>query len=118
MTWATGTRAAAPALVRQAVAVIPAARRSGMTTPCAPNAARRAHDRAEVARVGHPVERHEQRGGRLRGRRDQVVEGLVGVRGHLQPDALVQHATGHPVEFERLTSSSAMPRSAAVRIAS
>src|SRR6185312_9210976 len=35
----TGTRAAAPALVRHAVAVTPAARRSGTNTPCAPNAA-------------------------------------------------------------------------------
>ncbi len=34
--WATGIRAAAPALVFQADAVMPAARRSGMTTPCAP----------------------------------------------------------------------------------
>src|SRR3712207_73020 len=32
-TWDTGTRAAAPALVRQAVAVMPAARRSVMKTP-------------------------------------------------------------------------------------
>ena len=39
VTWATGSRAAAPAQVRQAVAVIPAARRSGRKTPCAPNAA-------------------------------------------------------------------------------
>ena len=36
---ATGTRAAAPADAFHAVAVIPAARRSGTTTPCAPNAA-------------------------------------------------------------------------------
>jgi hypothetical protein len=37
--WATGIRAAAPAEVFQAPAVIPALRRSGMTMPCAPNAA-------------------------------------------------------------------------------
>ena len=36
---ATGMRAAAPALVFQAEAVMPAARRSGMTTPCAPKPA-------------------------------------------------------------------------------
>src|SRR5690606_18240033 len=35
----TGNRAAAPALVRQAVAVMPAARRFGTNTPWAPNAA-------------------------------------------------------------------------------
>ncbi len=36
---ATGNRAAAPADVFHAAAVTPAARRSGTTTPCAPNAA-------------------------------------------------------------------------------
>ncbi len=36
---ATGTRDAAPAEVFQAEGVIPAARRSGITTPCAPKAA-------------------------------------------------------------------------------
>ena len=36
---ATRIRAAVPAEVRQADAVIPALRRSGTTTPCAPNAA-------------------------------------------------------------------------------
>jgi hypothetical protein len=39
VTWAIGMRAAAPAEVRQAVAVMPAARRSGRNTPCAPKAA-------------------------------------------------------------------------------
>ncbi len=38
MTLATGTRAAAPAETFHAAAVTPAARRSGTTTPCAPNA--------------------------------------------------------------------------------
>ena len=36
---AIGTRAAAPALVRQAAAVTPTDRRSGITMPSAPNAA-------------------------------------------------------------------------------
>ncbi len=35
----TGSRAAAPALVRHATAVIPALRLLGSSTPCAPNAA-------------------------------------------------------------------------------
>ena len=37
--WATGMRAAAPALVFHAEAVTPAARRCGINTPVAPNAA-------------------------------------------------------------------------------
>ena len=37
--WATGTRAAAPAEVFQAAAVMPTDRRSGSTTPCPPKAA-------------------------------------------------------------------------------
>ena len=39
VTLATGIRAAAPAEVFQAAAVIDADRRAGITTPCAPNAA-------------------------------------------------------------------------------
>ena len=54
---------------------MPAARRSGITTPCAPKPAALRIDRAEVARVGDRVERHDQRllavrrGGARAGRR-------------------------------------------------
>ena len=57
---ATGTRTAAPALVFQAEAVTPTERRSGTITPW-PLKADGADDRAEVARIGDPVQCHEQR---------------------------------------------------------
>src|SRR5215217_7517842 len=69
---ATGIRAAAPALVRQADAVMPTARRWGTTTPCASNAAA---ERTTAPRV----------------------RGVVGR--DLQTDALVQRPLGHPVEL-------------------
>ena len=88
---ATGSRAAAPALVRHATAVTDAERRCGITTPWPPNAAHRAHDRAEVARVGDVVQRHHQRGHAvLRRVGEQVVGVRVLVRRHLQCDALMQ----------------------------
>ena len=60
---------------------------------------RRPDHRAEVARVGDPVQRDQQRRGLLQRGGDQVVERLVGERRHLQADALVQHAAGHPVQL-------------------
>ena len=98
--WATGMRAAAPALVFQAEAVMPAARRSGMTTPCAPNAA--------ALRIAAP---------RLRGSvtwsratisggspsslaaLEQVVGVGVLVRRDPRGQPLVDRAAGHPVEL-------------------
>ena len=66
---ATGIRAAAPAEVFQALAVMPADRRSGTTTPWPPKAATERTIGAEVARVGDAVERHDQRDARAsRGR--------------------------------------------------
>ena len=100
VTWATGTRAAAPALVRQAVAVIAGGPPLGHEHALRAERGRRPDHRAEVARVGHPVQRDQQRRGRLLvARGDQVLERLVRERRHLQADALVQHAAGHPVQL-------------------
>ena len=98
--WATGMRAAAPALVFQAEAVMPAARRSGISTPCAP--------KPDALRMTAP---------RLRGSvtessatisgfsplavgdPDQVVG--VGVLERRDPrgEALVHGPAGHPVQL-------------------
>ena len=61
----------------------------------------RSDDRSEVARVGHVVERHDQR--RLSGigrAREQVVGVGVLVRRHLQDQALVGQPVGQPVELD------------------
>ena len=80
---------------------MPAARRSGMTTPCAPKRRGAADDRAEVARVGHLVERDDQRllAALLAARVEQVVGVGVLVGRHPCRQALVHGAGGHPVEL-------------------
>ena len=60
----------------------------------------RPQHRTEVARVGHAVERDDQRRAvRLRRGVEQVVVVRVLVRGHLDGDALVDRAVGQPVEL-------------------
>ena len=97
---ATGIRAAAPALVRQADAVMPTARRCGHDDAVRVERRRRADDGTEVARIGDAVERDQQRrAAGVAGQVEQVVGVRVLVRRHLQADALVQRALGHPVEL-------------------
>ncbi len=60
-TRATRRCSTAPAEALQTAGVTPAARRSGITTPAAPDALRGAADRAEVLGVLHLVERDHQR---------------------------------------------------------
>ena len=98
---ATGTRAAAPAEVFHALAVIPAARRSGITHAVGAEPGGRPDDRAEVARVGDRVERDDQRLARSFGGRrvEQVVGVRVLVRRHPGGQSLVDGAAGHPVEL-------------------
>ena len=73
----------------------------GTTTPCTPNAAGRAHDGAEVARVGHRVERDDQGSlGRVGARAVTRSCGVgILVRRHLQREPLVDGAVGHLVEL-------------------
>ena len=96
---ATGSRAATPAEVRQATAVMPGRAPLRHHDPVPAERPDRADHRAEVARVGHPVQRDDQAGlGRLGGQLQQLVGVGVGVRRHLQRDALVQRTAGDPVE--------------------
>ena len=96
---ATGTRAAAPALVRQATAVTDAERRCGISTPCPPKAATERMMAPEVARIGNVVQRNQQCGLDIAGGRGQQIVGVgVRVRRNLQRDALMQAIGTHPVE--------------------
>ena len=79
---------------------MPTARRCGHDDAVRVEGGSRADDGAQVARVGHAVQRHDQRRpARVAGEVEQVVGVRVVVRRHLQADALVQRALGHPVEL-------------------
>ena len=66
-----------------------------------PEARGGAYDGAEVARVGHRVERHDQRLlGVGRGGVDEVHRVCVLVRRHARGESLVHRAGGHPVELD------------------
>ena len=97
---ATGTRAAAPAETFHADAVTPAARRSGTSTPCAPNAPA---DRSTAPRLrGSVTPSSATTSGAVAGLGrgvEQVVGVGVVVRRHLDRDALVHGAVGEPVEL-------------------
>ena len=96
---ATGTRAAAPALVRQATAVTEAERRCGITTPWPPNAAT---DRTIAPRLrGSEMLSNatNSAGDELIADDDQIVGMGVVERRHLQRDALMQVVGRHPVQI-------------------
>ena len=98
--WATGIRAAAPALVFQAEAVMPAARRSGTTTPWAPkpDALRTTAPRLRGS-VTESSATIERRLAGLLGAGEQVVGVGVLVRRDPRREALVDRAVGEPVEL-------------------
>ena len=97
---ATGIRAAAPALVFHAEAVMPAARRSGISTPCAPKPAAL---RTTAPRLRGSVTESSATisGGspQLGGPVEQVVGVGVLVRRDPRGEALVHRPAGHPVEL-------------------
>ncbi len=77
---------------------MPAARRSGTNTPCAPKAAA---ERITAPRLRGSVTPSSATAAARSAprRRDQILERLVLERRDLQADALVQYAAGHPVQF-------------------
>ena len=86
--------------VRQAAAVMPAARRSGTSTPCAPKAAAERTTAPRLRGSVTPSSATISGGvGRSSARREQVVGVQVGVRRDLQRDALVQRTAGHLVHL-------------------
>ena len=96
---ATGSRAATPADVRQATAVIPAERRCGTTTPCPPNAPAERTTAPRLRGSVTPSSATIRPGvGRLRGDLEELVGMRVLVGRHGERDALVQRAARDPVE--------------------
>ncbi len=60
----------------------------------------RADDGAEVAGIGDVVQGHQQGGGAVASRLGQQVVGVgVGVRRHLQRDALMESVGGDPIQI-------------------
>ena len=82
VTWAIDSRAAAPALVRHAVAVMPEARRSGQEDALRPEGRGRPYDCAEVAGIGHAIERDQQRQRLFDGVRDKIIKRFIGEGGY------------------------------------
>ena len=92
---ATGTRAAAPADTFHAVAVTPAARRDGTTTPCAPKAAA---DRSTAPRLRGSVTPSSATSSAGAPASSAACQQVVGVRvvvgRHLQDEPLVRRPAG------------------------
>ena len=108
---ATGIRAAAPALVFHADGGHAGRAALGDQHAVRAEAGRAAHHRAEVARVGDRVERHDQRRLAQLGRAVEQVVGVgVLVRRDPRREALVHGPAGQPVELVAWsTSSRVMP---------
>ena len=84
-----GTRAAAPALVRQATAVTDAERRCGMSTPWPPNAATERTIAPRLRGSEMLSNATSRAGGVCRACLEQLVGMQILIRRHLQRDALV-----------------------------
>ena len=118
---ATGMRAAAPAEVFHAPAVIPAAAPLGHQHAVRAERRHRADDGAEVARVGDAVERDDQR--RSRPARAARVEQVVGVRRSRTAGPAARGPGGRPRRSSgrarcARTPAAGCPRSAAILSAS
>ena len=103
-TSAIGTYSIAPAAVFAAVALTGALRCFGITIPVTPAVSARADDRAEIARVGHAVERDEERASDRRAASSRSAERSGSAR---RDDALRRIGLRRRAQAARATPSAA-----------